>query len=87
MRCLANRPRVDFQQLAETCDAKSREVLLTSLQRYAAAHTAEPPELLERLERETLDSRPDSQMLTGRCEGQFLRLLVRLAPSVHHPEK
>ncbi|OHB69008.1 MAG: ribonuclease Y [Planctomycetes bacterium RBG_13_63_9] len=29
------------KQIAETCDAKGREMLLTSLQRYAAAHTAE----------------------------------------------
>ncbi len=29
------------RQLAETCEAKAREVLLTALQRYAAAHTAE----------------------------------------------
>ncbi len=29
------------KQAAETCDQKAREVLLTSLQRYAAAHTAE----------------------------------------------
>lgn len=29
------------KQVAETCDAKAREVMLTSLQRYAAAHTAE----------------------------------------------
>jgi ribonuclease Y len=29
------------KQLAETCEQKSRELLLTSLQRYAAAHTAE----------------------------------------------
>jgi ribonuclease Y len=29
------------KQIAETCDQKAREVLLTSLQRYAAAHTAE----------------------------------------------
>jgi len=29
------------KQLAETCDGKAREMLLTSLQRYAAAHTAE----------------------------------------------
>jgi len=29
------------KQIAETCEEKSREVLLTSLQRYAAAHTAE----------------------------------------------
>jgi ribonucrease Y len=29
------------KQLAETCETKTREILLTSLQRYAAAHTAE----------------------------------------------
>jgi ribonuclease Y len=29
------------KRIAETCEEKSREVLLTSLQRYAAAHTAE----------------------------------------------
>ena len=29
------------KKLQETCDQKSREMLLTSLQRYAAAHTAE----------------------------------------------
>ena len=29
------------KQLAETCEEKAREVMLTSLQRYAAAHTAE----------------------------------------------
>ena len=29
------------KQIAETCDQKAREMLLTSLQRYAAAHTAE----------------------------------------------
>ena len=29
------------KRLAETCEEKSREVMLTSLQRYAAAHTAE----------------------------------------------
>ena len=29
------------KHVTETCDAKAREVLLTSMQRYAAAHTAE----------------------------------------------
>ncbi len=29
------------KRIAETCDAKAREAMLTSLQRYAAAHTAE----------------------------------------------
>jgi ribonuclease Y len=29
------------RQLAETCEQKAREIIITSLQRYAAAHTAE----------------------------------------------
>ena len=29
------------KQIAETCDAKAREVLITSMQRFAASHTAE----------------------------------------------
>ncbi len=29
------------KQLAETCEQKAREIIITSLQRYAAAHTAE----------------------------------------------
>jgi ribonucrease Y len=29
------------KQMAETCEQKSREILITALQRYAAAHTAE----------------------------------------------
>ena len=29
------------KQLAETCEQKAREIIVTSLQRYAAAHTAE----------------------------------------------
>jgi caffeoyl-CoA O-methyltransferase len=46
------------------------------IERYAEAHTAEPPELLERLERETRERMSAPQMLTGRLEAQFLRLLV-----------
>ncbi len=48
------------------------------LERYALEHTNAPPELLERLERETRDVMASHQMLTGRTEGQFLRLLVTL---------
>src|SRR3970282_1301628 len=29
------------RQMSEVCDVKAREILLTSIQRYAAAHTAE----------------------------------------------
>lgn len=46
------------------------------IERYASDHSGEEPELLRRLERETRDTMPDAQMLTGRVEGQFLRLLV-----------
>jgi caffeoyl-CoA O-methyltransferase len=46
------------------------------IERYAEAHTAEPPELLERLARETQERMKSPQMLTGRLEGQLLRLLV-----------
>ena len=44
---------------------------------YARAHTQEAPELLERIERETLAMR-GAEMLTGRTEGQFLRMLATL---------
>ena len=46
------------------------------IEAYAEAHTAEPSKLLERLERETRQRMSAPQMLTGRLEGQFLRLLV-----------
>lgn len=48
------------------------------LERYALAHTQAPPDLLDELEEETRESTTASQMLTGRTEGQFLRLLVTL---------
>lgn len=48
------------------------------LERYAEEHTSPAPELLERLEKETRESVASPQMLTGRAEGQFLRLLVGL---------
>jgi caffeoyl-CoA O-methyltransferase len=48
-----------------------------AIEAYAREHTQEAPELLERIERETL-AMPDAQMLTGRTEGQFLRMLAIL---------
>lgn len=48
------------------------------LEQYALDHTQAAPELLERLERETIDSGMDHIMLTGRGEGQLLRLLTSL---------
>jgi caffeoyl-CoA O-methyltransferase len=48
------------------------------LEKYAEEHSSEVPELLERLERETLASMKSPQMLSGRTEGQLLRLLIRM---------
>jgi caffeoyl-CoA O-methyltransferase len=47
------------------------------LERYAEEHSSEVPELLARLERETLETMKSPQMLSGRTEGQLLRLLVK----------
>ena len=44
---------------------------------YAADHTRAQPELLDRLAQETRQSMKDPEMLTGRLEGGFLRLMVR----------
>ena len=49
-----------------------------NLERYAEEHSSEVPELLQRLERETLASMKSPQMLSGRTEGQLLRLLIRM---------
>jgi caffeoyl-CoA O-methyltransferase len=48
-----------------------------SLERYAEEHSSTVPELLERLARETLGTMPLPEMLSGRTEGQLLRLLVK----------
>jgi caffeoyl-CoA O-methyltransferase len=49
-----------------------------NLERYAEEHSSEVPEILRRLERETLASMRSPQMLSGRTEGQLLRLLIRM---------
>lgn len=48
------------------------------LERYAEEHSSEVPELLQRLERETLQTMKSPQMLSGRNECQLLRLLVKM---------
>lgn len=48
------------------------------IEAYATALSAEEPELLQRLFRETHEKMDSPQMLTGRLEGSFLRLLVRM---------
>jgi caffeoyl-CoA O-methyltransferase len=50
-----------------------------NLERYAEDHSSEVPHLLQRLEKETLETMKSPQMLSGRTEGQLLRLLVRAA--------
>ncbi len=47
------------------------------IEAYAANHTRPQPELLNRLAQETHGSMKDPEMLTGRLEGGFLRLMVR----------
>jgi caffeoyl-CoA O-methyltransferase len=47
------------------------------IETYATQHTSEEPELLARLARETEETMELPQMLTGRLEGNFLRLMVR----------
>ena len=47
------------------------------IEAYAADHTRAQPELLERLAQETHRSMKDAEMLTGRLEGGFLRLMVK----------
>ncbi len=47
------------------------------IEAYAADHTRAQPELLNRLAQETHRSMKDPEMLTGRLEGGFLRLMVR----------
>ena len=47
------------------------------IEAYATEHSREEPELLARLARETRETMELPQMLTGRLEGTFLRLMVR----------
>jgi len=53
-------------------------IVTERIETYAAEHSTAAGELLEELERFTLDNVPMSQMLVGRLEGSLLRLLTRL---------
>jgi caffeoyl-CoA O-methyltransferase len=46
------------------------------IDRYTEEHTTPPPELLQRLARETHEQLETPQMLTGTVEGRFLEMLV-----------
>lgn len=48
------------------------------LESYATKHTSEESDLMRRLAEETLEKMKSPQMLTGRLEGTFLRLLIRM---------
>ncbi len=50
-----------------------------AIEEYAREHTQPAPELLERLEEFTCDEMPGSDMLTGRVEGRFLKLIVKIS--------
>ena len=53
-------------------------VSFKSLSEYAYKHTSEEPELLQRLMLETQEKMDYPQMLCGRIEGRFLKLIVQL---------
>jgi predicted O-methyltransferase YrrM len=48
------------------------------IERYAEEHTSDVSSLLDRLERETRKRTRSPQMLSGRTEGHFLALLLRM---------
>jgi predicted O-methyltransferase YrrM len=48
------------------------------LERYAEEHSSDAPDPLVRLEKETLERMKSPQMLSGRTEGQFLAILLRV---------
>jgi caffeoyl-CoA O-methyltransferase len=49
------------------------------IERYAAAQTTPPPDVLGKLAEETRANLPSPQMLTGPIEGRFLQMLVYLS--------
>ena len=55
-----------------------KELTLPGLDAYAAEHTSPVPALLEDLARVTRAETTAPQMMVGRIEGAFLRMLVRL---------
>lgn len=59
------------------------DVVAREAEDYAAAHTSPMSPLLEEIERFTLTQTPYPSMLTGRVEGRFLQLIVRLSGALH----
>jgi caffeoyl-CoA O-methyltransferase len=56
-----------------------RPLIAPAIERYTERHTSEATEVLNRLEEETRRVTAQPQMLSGRVEGQFLRLLVAVS--------
>jgi caffeoyl-CoA O-methyltransferase len=54
-------------------------ILPPALEDYCAAHTSAPSALLDELERHTRAHCEHSQMLVGRLEGAFLKMLIKLS--------
>jgi len=50
-----------------------------NIEEYAYEHTQPAPDLLERLEDYTLGNIPNPDMLTGRVEGRFLKLITSIS--------
>ena len=54
------------------------DIVAKEAEEYAADHTTPMSALLEEVERFTLTATPYPSMLTGRVEGRFLQLMIRL---------
>lgn len=53
-------------------------IITDDIEQYAFEHTRAEPELLQALSRQTWQKMKLPQMLTGRLEGRFLKMLVQL---------
>ncbi|MCP4177695.1 MAG: methyltransferase [bacterium] len=54
------------------------ELVRSDIDQYSYDHTSPAPELLQMLEKETYQAIKYPDMLTGRVEGRFLKMLVQL---------
>lgn len=57
------------------------DIVAREAEEYAAAHTSRMSGLLEEIEQYSLNKTPYPSMLTGRVEGRFLQLIVKLSGS------
>jgi caffeoyl-CoA O-methyltransferase len=73
---LPGRPRCNRRRLAGHEDGALSFIVSEEIERYAAAHTTAPSDLLRRLAAETQAELRSPQMLTGPIEGRLLEFLV-----------